>query len=94
MRGLPFAERFRKHLSLHYFSFDRIFALADVLYDTDSAYNTPNPRGLSNYLTLISQRAKIEGSVSTLISHATHFKQRVPVLIKLICLQIHRLRLR
>ncbi|GAA5905348.1 NADP-dependent oxidoreductase [Sporobolomyces salmoneus] len=28
-----------------------------------SAYNTPNPRGLSNYLTLISQRAKIEGFI-------------------------------
>ncbi|GAA5932138.1 NADP-dependent oxidoreductase [Sporobolomyces koalae] len=28
-----------------------------------SAYNTPNPRGLTNYLTLISQRAKIEGFI-------------------------------
>ncbi|GAA6061891.1 hypothetical protein JCM10212_004709 [Sporobolomyces blumeae] len=28
-----------------------------------SAYNDPNPRGLTNYLTLISQRAKIEGFI-------------------------------
>ncbi|GAA6012989.1 hypothetical protein JCM11491_000930 [Sporobolomyces phaffii] len=28
-----------------------------------SAYNTPNPRGLSNYLTLISQRATIQGFI-------------------------------
>ncbi|GAA5949254.1 hypothetical protein JCM3765_003345 [Sporobolomyces pararoseus] len=28
-----------------------------------SAYNSPSPRGLTNYLTLISQRAKIEGFI-------------------------------
>ncbi|GAA5866335.1 hypothetical protein JCM1840_004089 [Sporobolomyces johnsonii] len=30
-----------------------------------SAYNDPNPRGIQNYLTLISQRAKIEGFLVT-----------------------------